>query len=66
MWKDLRERKDFVFMVRMGLRKGLSLIRGMRKELTQEQQERIAETIAHELETTNWKIEQGGPGRPPG
>ncbi len=51
MWKDPRERKDFVFMVRMGLRKGLSLIRGMRKELTQEQQERIAETIAHELET---------------
>jgi hypothetical protein len=53
-------------MVRMGLRKGLSLIRGMRKELSQEQQERIAETIVHELETTNWKIEQGPPARPPG
>jgi hypothetical protein len=66
MWKTPTERKDFVFMVRMGLRKGLSLIRGMKKSLTEDQQQHIAETIVHEIETTNWKIEQGPPARPPG
>jgi hypothetical protein len=66
MWKDPRERKTFVFMVRMGLRNGLSLIRGMKKSLDEDQQKRVAETIVHELETTNWKIEQGPPARPPG
>jgi len=48
---------------RIGLSKGLSSIRGMRKELTLEQQGRIAETIVHPLENSNWKIEQGEPGR---
>jgi hypothetical protein len=66
MWKDPRERKDFVFMVRMGLRKGLSSIRGVRKAIDEEDQYRIAEAIVRELETTNWKIEQGAPARPPG
>lgn len=66
MWKTATERKDFAFMVRMGLRKGLSLIRGMKRSLTEEQQAYVAETIVHELESTNWKIEQGAPSRPPG
>jgi phosphohistidine phosphatase SixA len=44
-------------MVRMGLRKGLSLIRGMKRSLTEEQQEYVAETIVHELKTANRKIE---------
>jgi hypothetical protein len=33
MWKTPTERKDFVFVVRMGLRRGLSLIRGMKRSL---------------------------------
>jgi hypothetical protein len=48
-----------------GTREGLSLIRGMKRSLTEEQQKYVAETIVHELETTNWKIEQGAPSRPP-
>jgi hypothetical protein len=60
------ERRDFVFTVRMVLRHGLSAIRGMRKELTAEQQERVAETIVEMLETHNWKISLGPPARPPG
>jgi hypothetical protein len=49
----------------MAVNKGLSLVRGM-KQLNEEQRRRVAETIVHELETTNWKITQGQPGRPLG
>jgi hypothetical protein len=66
MWKTANERRDVVFMVRMGLRKGLSLIRGMKRSLTEDQQKQVAETIVHELESYNWKIEEGELGRPPG
>jgi hypothetical protein len=59
------ERQTLVFTVRMGLRQGLMNIRGMRPELTVEQQERVAETIVEMLETHNWKISLGEPGRPP-
>ena len=76
MWKTPTGRKDFVFMVLMGLRKALSLIpirkvpvsngKGLNRYLSEEQERQIAEAIARELETTNWKIEQGPPARPPG
>jgi hypothetical protein len=45
----------------MGLRKGLSLIRGMRRSLTEDQQHKVADAIVVHLESTNWKIEQGPP-----
>jgi hypothetical protein len=45
----------------MGLRKGLSLIRGMRRSLTEEEQHKIA-GIIEQMEKQNWKIEH----RPPG
>jgi hypothetical protein len=61
-----RERKNFVFMVKIGLRRALSLIRGPKKSLTEDQQEYVAETIVHVLESYNWKIERGPPARPPG
>jgi hypothetical protein len=76
MWKDPTERKDFVFMILMGLRKALSLIpirkvpvvpngKGLNRYLTEEQEKQIADAIARELETTNWKIEKGPPGAHP-
>jgi hypothetical protein len=43
----------------MGLRKGLTLIRGMRRSLSEEEQHKVATCIAEHLESTNWKIEQG-------
>jgi hypothetical protein len=43
----------------MGLRKGLSLIRGLRRSLTEDEQRRIAGAIVDHLEQSNWKIEQG-------
>ena len=43
----------------MGLRKGLSLIRGMRRSLTEDEQHKVAAAIVVHLESTNWRIEQG-------
>ena len=43
----------------MGLRKKLSLIRGMRRALTEDEQGKVATCIVEHLESTNWKIEQG-------
>jgi hypothetical protein len=45
--------------VKMGLRKGLALIRGMRRSLTDEEQDRVVGEIVSHLELSNWKIEQG-------
>jgi hypothetical protein len=47
----------------MGLRKKLSLIRGMRRALTEDEQGKVATCIVEHLESTNWKIEQVRPGR---
>jgi hypothetical protein len=47
--------------VLMGLRKGLSLIRGMRRSLTDDEQHKVAEAIVEHLESHNWKIEPGPP-----
>jgi hypothetical protein len=60
------ERETLVFCVSIALGKGLSLLRGMKKALTPEERRRVAETIVRELETTNWKVSRGQPGRPPG
>jgi hypothetical protein len=43
----------------MGLRKGLSVIRGLRRSLTEDEQHKIADAIVDHLEQSNWKIEHG-------
>jgi hypothetical protein len=50
---------DLRLSVVMGLRKGLSLIRGMRRSLTEDEQHKVATAVVEHLESTNWKIEQG-------
>jgi hypothetical protein len=50
---------DLRLSVVMGLRKGLSLIRGMRRSLTEDDQRNVATAIVEHLESTNWKIERG-------
>jgi hypothetical protein len=45
----------------MGLRKGLTRIRGMRRALTDDEQDTIAKEIVEHLELSNWKIEAGPP-----
>jgi hypothetical protein len=56
MWS---KRETLQFTVKLGLRKGLRLIRGMRRALTDEEQERVAHAIVEHLELSNWKIDQG-------
>ena len=53
--------EDLCFCVKMGLRKGLARIRGMRRSLTEDEQEVIAKEIVEHLALSNWKIEAGPP-----
>jgi hypothetical protein len=68
MWTSADELR---LSVLMGLRRGLSLIRGMRRALTEDEQHKVAAAIVEHLESTNWRIEQGaareghGPGLMP-
>jgi hypothetical protein len=55
------EQDSLRLSVVMGLRKGLTRIRGMRRALTEEDQRKIAEEIIKQLEQSNWKITQGPP-----
>jgi hypothetical protein len=50
---------DLRLTVLMGLRKGLSLCRGMRRSLTEDEQHKVAGAIVEQLEHSNWKIEKG-------
>ena len=45
--------------LRLGLRKGLSLICGLRRSLTEDEQHKVASAVVEHLESTNWKIERG-------
>jgi hypothetical protein len=47
--------------VRIGLRRGLGSIRGMRRSLTEDEQNKIARVIVEDLESYNWRIERGPP-----
>jgi len=52
---------DLRLSIRMGLTKGLRLIRGMRRQLSEDERTRVAETIREQLMLSNWKIEKGPP-----
>jgi hypothetical protein len=58
MWS---KRETVQFIVKLGLHKGLVLIRGMRRSLTDAEQDRVADAIVEHLELSNWKIEEGPP-----
>jgi len=58
MWTRL---EGLRFCVKIGLRRGLARIRGLRRSLTEEEQETVAKEIVERLELSNWKIEQGPP-----
>jgi hypothetical protein len=58
MWTTADELR---LIVVMGLRRGLKLCHGMRRALTEDEQNKIARVIVEDLEHNNWKIEQGPP-----
>ena len=58
MWSKTQE---LAFDIMMGLRKGLKLVRGMRRSMTEEDQQRVSGEIAEHLKLANWKVERGPP-----
>jgi hypothetical protein len=62
MWgkrDNLRLSVLVLVLVLLGLRRGLSLCRGMRRALTDDEQHKVADAIVEHLESHNWRIEQG-------
>jgi hypothetical protein len=47
--------------VLMGLRRGLTLCRWMRRALTEDEQKKIARVIVEDLASYNWRVERGPP-----
>jgi hypothetical protein len=50
---------DLRLSIRMGLSKGLGLVRGLRRQLDEDERNRIAEAIRDHLELAGWRIEPG-------
>jgi len=50
---------ELVLAIVMGLRKGLALCYGMRRQLTEEEQFKIGRQIAAQLRLSNYRIEPG-------
>jgi hypothetical protein len=57
------ERRTLIFTMSLALNNGLGMVRGI-KQLNEEQRKRVAEQIIHEMESRNWTIRLGAPGRP--
>ena len=54
-------RDDLRLTIRMGLTRGLSLVRGMRRKLSEEERNRVADAIVDQVLRSNYKIEVGEP-----
>ena len=54
-------RDDLRLTIRMGLTRGLRLVHGMRRKLTEEERNRVAEAIVDQVLRSNYKIEAGDP-----
>ena len=50
---------DLRLSVRIGLTKGLRLVRGMRRQLDEDERNRVAEAIREHLALAGWQIEPG-------
>jgi hypothetical protein len=50
---------DLRLSIRMGLTKGLRLVRGLRRQLDEEDRNRVAEAIREHLALAGWRIEPG-------
>jgi hypothetical protein len=50
---------DLRLSIRVGLTKGLRLVRGLRRQLNEDERNRIAEAIREHLALAGWRIEPG-------
>ena len=55
------EDDSFRLAIVMGLRNGLRLCHGMRRQLTEDEQHKVARAIAEQIRTSNYRIERGPP-----
>jgi hypothetical protein len=54
-------RDDLRLTIRMGLTRGLTRVHGMRRQLSEEERDRIADAIIDQLNLSNYRIELGPP-----
>ncbi len=52
---------DLRLAIRMGLKKGLKLVSGMRRALNDDEQNTVAGAIAEHLKLANYRVEKGPP-----
>jgi hypothetical protein len=55
----VEQARDLAIHNKVGAAEGLALIRGMRRSLTDDEQERVAEAIVNHFELSNRRIEEG-------
>ena len=60
------EDDSFRLAIVMGLRNGLRLCHGMRRQLTEEEQHKVARAIAEQIRVSNYRIDKGPPAPPHG
>jgi len=54
-------RDDLRLTIRMGLTRGFKLVHGMRRQLSEEERDRIADAIIDQLMLSNYRVESGPP-----
>jgi hypothetical protein len=54
-------RDELRLTIRMGLTRGLTLVHGMRRKLTEQERDRIADAIIDQLSLSNYRVESGPP-----
>jgi len=63
---DMESDRELVLAIVLGLRKGLSLCHGMRRQLTEEEQFKVGQQTAAQLKLSNYEIEPGPAALPHG
>ena len=52
-------RDELRLTIRMGLTRGFALVHGMRRKLTEQERDRIADAIIDQLQLSNYRVESG-------
>jgi hypothetical protein len=57
----MSEDRELILAIVMGLRRGMKIVRGLRKQVTEPDEFSIASHIADQLAVSNYRIERGPP-----
>lgn len=61
MRRQWTERDELRLAIRMGLTKGFRLVHGMRRQLSEQERDRIADAVIDQLELSNYRVARGPP-----